>query len=79
MSNAQIKEPKEPLESHGLRLLPQSWRKVERLARRKETDRSDWLRTKIEAVLELEPDLHDMDDDDHAEHADSATKTGGAW
>jgi hypothetical protein len=65
MSNA---TESEPMESHGLRLPPQMWRAIETRARLRKTDRSDWLRTKIGAVLELEPDMHDMELKDHVEH-----------
>ena len=49
----------EPMESHGIRMPPRLWRKVETLAARQNTSRSDWLRDQIEALLSRVEDVHD--------------------
>ena len=38
---------------------PRLWRKVEALAARHQTTRSDWLRDQIEALLSRAPDVND--------------------
>lgn len=46
------------LEAHGIRLKPDSWRKIERLAGHDDVDRTTWLREQIEALLSRVPDVH---------------------
>ena len=47
-----------PLESHGVRLSSETWRKIERLAEADDVDRTTWLREQVEALVSRTPDVH---------------------
>lgn len=69
-----------PMELNGIRLRPEAWRKIERLAKaNKKKDRSEWLREQIEALLSRTPDLHDMDAAVHDVSETGEAQSGGAW
>ena len=66
---------KQPMTSHGVRLAPATWRKIERLAEAAGTDRTDWLREQIEALLSRIPDVpnsHGFDSVMHGETVEVA-------
>ena len=42
---------KPPLESHGIRLSPDAWRTIDRLAEEADVERTTWLRAQIESLL----------------------------
>lgn len=48
----------EPMESHGLRLPPAMWRRIEYLARCARMDRSAFVRKQLDASLLLVPEFH---------------------
>ena len=63
------------LEAHGIRLKPDSWRKIERLANAEEVDRTTWLREQIESLLSRTADVHIT----HENGRETAAAAGGIF
>ena len=60
----------EPMESHGVRMLPGEWKRVDALAQDKGMSRSEWVRVQIAAALALAPEVHNQHRDMPDMHED---------